>query len=225
MGVVTDGMREQPPLTDIHDWEQAERNARDWMRYLGFADAELTRAGSDAGIDVEGRHVLAQVKYKAHAIGRASLQQLVGARLKAHDKSLLFFTGSTYSAQAVEYANHMDIALFRYSVFGQVEALNSTAANLLARASRPQAETTSSRAPKLDPTNRQSVAHAQDDLIGRAEALLHDLDERDRTAVIDALLLGKVDEAAERYRASGRVSAFTARSRVRRLIAESPPLE
>ena len=143
MGVVTDGVREQPPPTQIHDWTQAERNARDWMRYMGFADAELTQAGSDGGIDVEGRKVLAQVKYKAHAVGRASLQQLVGARLKAHDKQLLFFTGSGYSAHAVEYANDMDIALFRYSVFGQVEPLNSTAEQLLAPASSPRVETSS----------------------------------------------------------------------------------
>ena len=36
---VTDGMSLQPPPTQIHDWAEAERNARDWVRYLGFADA------------------------------------------------------------------------------------------------------------------------------------------------------------------------------------------
>lgn len=217
---VTDGMSQQPPPTQIRDWAEAERNARDWMRYLGFVDAELTQAGSDAGIDVQGRDVLAQVKYKAHAIGRASLQQLVGARLKSHDKLLLFFTGSTYSAQAVEYASQMDIALFRYSVFGQVEALNASAEKLLARASRRGAETASRKATRPEPGTRPSVAHTEDDFISKAESVLHDLHERDRTAVIDALLLGKIDQAADRYQALGGVPAFTARSRVRRLLAE-----
>lgn len=217
---VTDSMS-QPPPTQIHDWAAAECNARDWMRYMGFVDAELTPGGSDAGIDVQGRDVLAQVKYKAHAIGRSSLQQLVGARLRSHDKLLLFFTGSTYSAQAVEYASQMDIALFRYSVFGQVEALNATAERLLAQASKRGAETSLRETARPGPADSSST-HTQDDLVSRAEALLHDLEERDRTAVIDALLLGKTEQAADRYQASGGVPAFTARSRVQRLIAELP---
>lgn len=215
-------MSQQPPPTQIHDWAEAERNARDWMRYLGFADAQLTQAGSDAGIDVQGRDVLAQVKYKAHAIGRASLQQLVGARLKSHDKLLLFFTGSTYSAQAFEYASHMDIALFRYSVFGQLEALNASADELLARASKRGAETASRESARPEPGASPSVTRTQHDLISKAKALLHDLEERDRDAVIDALLLGKIDQAADRYHALGGVPAFIARSRVQRLLAEFP---
>ena len=219
---VTDGMNQQPLPTQIHDWAAAERNARDWMRYLGFADAELTQAGSDAGIDVQGRDVLAQVKYKAHAIGRASLQQLVGARLKSHEKLLLFFTGSTYSAQAVEYANQMEIALFRNSVFGHVDAFNSSADKLLTRASKRGEDVASQTAARPKAGARPSVTHEKDDLTGRAEALLQELDSRDRTAVIDALLLGKFDQAADRYRALGGVPAFTARSRLQRLMADFP---
>lgn len=116
----------------------------------------------------------------------------------------------------------MDIALFRYSVFGQVEAFNRSAAKLLARAGERSIEMASPKAARPQRSARASSTRTPDDLLSRAEALLRDLEERDRDAVIDALLLGKVDEAADRYRALGGVPAFTARSRVQRLLDQIP---
>lgn len=60
-------------------------------------------------------------------MSRQYLQQLVGARGRRTDVRMLFFTGASYSAPAVEYANHMDIALFQYRLDGQMRAVNLAA--------------------------------------------------------------------------------------------------
>jgi hypothetical protein len=42
-----------------------------------------------------------------------------------HAKSLLFFTGSSYAATAVAYADQMGISLFVYSLDGSVKPVNA----------------------------------------------------------------------------------------------------
>src|SRR4051812_20453907 len=40
----------------------AEESACRWLRWMGFADAEVTAAGSDGGVDIRSSKVVAQVK-------------------------------------------------------------------------------------------------------------------------------------------------------------------
>lgn len=121
----------EPPRRQIASWQDAEINARDWMRTWGFADAELTRAGADEGLDVRSKKAVAQVKYEARDVGRPYLQQFVGARGRFVDSQMLFFTGSRYSEQAVAYAEEMGIALFHYGLDGRMHAVNNRAADLM----------------------------------------------------------------------------------------------
>lgn len=58
------------------------------------------------------------------------MDQLVGARGRRADVRMLFFTGASYSAPAIEYANHMNIALFQYRLDGQMRAVNMAAAGM-----------------------------------------------------------------------------------------------
>jgi hypothetical protein len=60
-------------------------------------------------------------------VGRPELQRLFGARGRALDKDLLFFTGSSYAATAIGYATENGIALFVYGLDGAMTAVNASA--------------------------------------------------------------------------------------------------
>lgn len=102
------------------------------MRHWGFEDARAQPGGADGGVDVVSRRALGQVKFQASAVGRPELQRLFGARGKALDKQLLFFTGSSYAATAVEYARENDIALFVYGLDGAMRPVNGIARRISA---------------------------------------------------------------------------------------------
>ncbi len=102
----------------------------DWMRFFGFEDARRTPTGPDGGIDVVSSNAVAQVKDYAIPIGRPTIQQLVGA---SRGRQCLFFARMSYTPQAVEYANELQVALFRFDLQGQPEAVNATAGALLTR--------------------------------------------------------------------------------------------
>ncbi len=117
----------EPPRQSIDSWGSAESNAAAWMRFWGFRDARVTQGGADAGVDVRSRGALAQVKFEAAQVGRPVLQRLVGARGRSVNQDLFFFSGVGFSAQAVEYANEMDIRLFKYSLTGAMTPENRSA--------------------------------------------------------------------------------------------------
>ncbi|MGW4347878.1 restriction endonuclease [Streptomyces sp. NPDC004690] len=128
----------QPPAgRQIQSWQEAEHNAAAWMRHWGYEDAQARPGGSDGGVDVRSRRALGQVKYQAAAVGRPELQRLFGARGRAMDKDLLFFTGSGYAATAVEYAAENGIALFVYGLDGSMTAVNALARRIAAVAAPP----------------------------------------------------------------------------------------
>lgn len=110
--------------------QQAERNAAEQMRALGFADAQVTRGGADGGIDVRSSRAIAQVKYQAHQIGRPAVQNLYGARGTDHHLKMLFFAGTAYSAPAIKYADSVGVCLFEYSPLGELTAINAAAVAL-----------------------------------------------------------------------------------------------
>ncbi|MER7812941.1 restriction endonuclease [Streptomyces sp900116325] len=116
-----------PSRRQIQSWQDAEHNAAAWMRHWGFSDAQAKPGGADGGIDVRSRRALGQVKYQAAAVGRPELQNLFGARGRDMEKQLFFFTGSSYAATAVEYADNNSIALFVYALDGAMTPVNETA--------------------------------------------------------------------------------------------------
>ncbi len=102
------------------------------MRHWGYDDARAQPGGADGGVDVVSGRALGQVKYQASAVGRPELQRLFGARGLDMGKQLLFFTGSSYAATAVDYANKNSIALFVYALDGTMKAINPIARQISA---------------------------------------------------------------------------------------------
>lgn len=120
-------MTVKPPPIQIDSWQAAERNAAAWMRYWGHRDAKVTAGGPDGGVDVRSAGALAQVKFEAAQVGAPAMQRLVGARGRSHHMDLYFFSGAGYARPAVEYADMMDIALFKYALDGSMRAVNGAA--------------------------------------------------------------------------------------------------
>lgn len=94
--------------------EGAELLARDWMRFLGIGDAEVTRFSADGGIDVTSATHVAQVKNYAGSIGVEPLRQLVGVA-SVDAKIPLFFGSGQYTADAKIFAERADLAVFNYN--------------------------------------------------------------------------------------------------------------
>src|SRR5699024_7579764 len=117
-------MNDRPPARQIDSWESAEYNAARWMQYWGFNDARVTQGGADGGVHLVSTSALAQVKFEAHQVGTPTLQRLVGARRNHFHKKLIFFSGAGYARPAVEYANEMSIALFKYDLLGTMTPVN-----------------------------------------------------------------------------------------------------
>lgn len=111
----------------ITTFHEAELNAARVMVGWGFRDAVATTGGADGGIDVSSKAALAQVKWKNGAAGRPEIQMLVGARGVDTTKLLFFFAASAYTAQAIEYANIVDVKLFTFDPVGAVAPANKRA--------------------------------------------------------------------------------------------------
>lgn len=103
----------------------AEFLCRDWMRFFGIADAEVTRSHADGGIDVTSSTYVAQVKHYTGSVGAPEVQQLVGV---AHTtrRDALFFTSGKYTPAAMAAAEAVGMPLLRYSAEdGTIEGANA----------------------------------------------------------------------------------------------------
>lgn len=107
----------------LRTWQDAEECAAAWVRAMGHSDAQVTAAGADGGIDVTGRHALAQVKFRAVKASRPELQQLLGAAGR-RDTELFYFSSSGYTADALTWATDVGIAAFLLRLDGYVTPLN-----------------------------------------------------------------------------------------------------
>src|SRR4051794_40253401 len=90
------GADDRPP--PVRTWQDAERLAAWHLRRLGFHDAHITVRGTDAGVDVRGSGVVAQVKFHATKAGRPEMQALHGAATAEMATAVFYATG--YSMQA-----------------------------------------------------------------------------------------------------------------------------
>jgi hypothetical protein len=117
------------PKMDIENWEDAENFAVKYMRWLGFTDARKTRAGSDEGKDVESSKAVAQVKDMGTGVSRPMLQQLFG--VAAAEKKIPVFFARSYAKTAKEWGQKHGIALFQFSIRGDVKAVSTKAEQIL----------------------------------------------------------------------------------------------
>ncbi|WP_256820417.1 restriction endonuclease [Dietzia sp. Die43] len=94
---------------------QAELDAAKFLRVLGLRDAYATSATSDAGIDVLGTRVAAQVKWQKSQVGRPAIQSFLGAcHPDISNRILCFFAYSGFTAPATNLADSVPMALFRF---------------------------------------------------------------------------------------------------------------
>lgn len=117
------------PKMDIENWEDAENFAVKYMRWLGFADARKTRAGSDEGKDVESSKAVAQVKDMGTGVSRPMLQQLFG--VAAAEKKIPVYFARSYAKTAKEWGQKHGMALFQFSIRGDVKAVSTKAEQIL----------------------------------------------------------------------------------------------
>ncbi|MFD6093452.1 restriction endonuclease [Oerskovia sp. NPDC060338] len=107
------------------DWKAAERFAAEHMRLLGFSDARVTPSGPDGGIDVIATGGAGQVKHYASAVGSPVVQQAHGVGHASRWTLVYALSGFTRAALTV--ADSMLVALFQYSVDGEVTPISETA--------------------------------------------------------------------------------------------------
>ncbi|MBW6434989.1 restriction endonuclease [Actinoplanes hulinensis] len=106
------------------DWRAAEELAVRHLRDLGFHDARTTAGGADGGVDVVATGAVAQVKHWAQPVGQPPLRDLFGVA-QAAAATAFFYSRSGYTPAALEWANATGIALFTYTLDGQVQACNA----------------------------------------------------------------------------------------------------
>jgi hypothetical protein len=107
------------------------------MRHLGFDDARCTGAGTDGGVDVRSREAVAQVKAQLAPVGRPELQALYGIA-RSEGRQALFFSLMSYTAAALNWADEVGMALYRFDHAGMVEAVNTAGEALLVAAGGPR---------------------------------------------------------------------------------------
>lgn len=115
----------------LADWQDGELLAAHHMRTtLAFADAFVTPGGVDAGIDVVATGAAAQVKhYGGKAVGAPEVQMVRGA---AHAiEHVLFYSLSGYTSPAIAAGTSANVALFRYTIYGDVAPTNRLAESLV----------------------------------------------------------------------------------------------
>jgi len=108
----------------------AEAQAAVWMVGLGFADAMPTQLSGDSGIDVVSTRAVAQVKFQVAPVGRPALQNLVGAAAEHPGKLRLFFAWKGYTGPAYAFAEQTNIALFSFTISGELVPDNVLAEHL-----------------------------------------------------------------------------------------------
>ena len=112
----------------IENWSDAELFAEKYMKWLGFADAKRTGAGADEGKDVDSRKAIAQVKDMGTGASRPMLQQLNG--VAAAERKIPIFFARSYATTAKEWGEKHGIALFQFSLRGEVKAISRKAREL-----------------------------------------------------------------------------------------------
>jgi hypothetical protein len=102
----------------------AAEAAAEWMRWMGFADADRASTGPDAGIDVISTGAVAQVTLH----DKPALEEL---RRAATGRLALLFSLETYPDDVRSWGDTAGVALFRFDGHGEPEPTNNRAAELM----------------------------------------------------------------------------------------------
>ena len=107
----------QKPKPTLHiDPTSFEAYCAEWSRYLGFADAEVTRAVKDGGFDIHSTKMVAQCKLQEVPVGVRPIRELHGVAV-SQGKVALFFSVNGYSREAIQEANRFKMQLWTVRPF------------------------------------------------------------------------------------------------------------
>ncbi len=104
------------------------------MRHLGVHDAAVTQYSGDGGIDVDSRHVIAQVKnlHVSASVPIADIRDLFGTAQHRH-KGAVLFTSGMVSQNGILFSDETGIALIRYDAEkGTLAGLNQRGQQVIA---------------------------------------------------------------------------------------------
>ncbi|MGH8894256.1 MAG: restriction endonuclease [Actinomycetes bacterium] len=162
-------MRARPTPRLFRTPREAEQMACEWMRFLGWDDAALTRAGTDGGVDVRARGAVAQGKAEVVKTSSDRLQALYGVATYENRKAVFFsLAGFTHDAQT--WAEGTGMLLFQFDHSGHVQAANRAAAQLL----------------KSRQHTLESLREALPDIVEHTEAVARDLGFRECPRLVAA---------------------------------------
>jgi len=119
----------------VRSWADAEEVAAAWMRWFGYHDAAVTASGADGGVDVVSSAVIAQVKATMAPVSRPQVQQLAGIA-SVEQKVALFFSLTSFTREACDWADRAGMALFQFDLAGEPEPVNSHAATVMSSVGR-----------------------------------------------------------------------------------------
>jgi hypothetical protein len=112
--------------------EGAEHLVAEWLKFLGFEEAQVTQYSNDGGIDVATREHVVQVKnYRDKAVSVTEVRELFGVAASERKRAVLF-TATSCTAQAIEFADKNGIALIRFDArLGSLEEINDEGSDFL----------------------------------------------------------------------------------------------
>ena len=122
-------MSVQPRQRLVRTFRESEQLAADWMHWMGFSDARLTVGGPDEGVDVLASAAVAQVKFEGALTGRPAVQSLYGVATSLC-RTGMFFSLAGWTAEAKQWADLVEVALFRFTHDGSVTPDNLAAERL-----------------------------------------------------------------------------------------------
>jgi len=121
----------RPRRLTFNTSREAEELACNWMKCLGFGDAEVTPMGRDEGIDIVSSSAVAQVKaFTDNNVGAPMLQQFVGASYTLRKHHKVYFAWGDYSQSAISYAEKTGLALFTLVQNKNIKPITSKAKTL-----------------------------------------------------------------------------------------------
>jgi len=118
-----------PKARFIRTPRDGEQTACEWMIFLGFSDAKLTKNGPDGGVDITSSRALAQVKMEARPIGPSVVQAIFGVS-RLHEKRAIVFAQMGFSVAAEKFADQANVCLFEFDLQGAVRPVNRHAKGL-----------------------------------------------------------------------------------------------
>ncbi|ROS30533.1 hypothetical protein EDF34_0171 [Cellulomonas sp. PhB150] len=109
------------------------------MRTVGYTDAHV------AGDAVLATRTLVLLEPSGAQVQRSDLQWLVGQRGYETFVQLFVFASGGFSALALQYGQHMDVALFTLDPAGRVAAQSPAAHRISGRRARPETKPSAAR--------------------------------------------------------------------------------